>query len=270
MARACPRPDEIDSSEVSFAPPLPQSALHVTDHMTSTPSHSRLRTLLLRVVSGGLAMSFAAAATVHAATSPTLIFWIFLHDDTLGVKRQQIHDDYVAWWLGDMKKILPTHRLRVIYSQQVRGVTDIPYGHESSLQDWTTAVESYVRSENLPTIRGSFEFKFMLLTSDEVAPGVSGLAWLGGDQAMASLKGRYTIVAHEFGHTLTAAHENAEVRWTSGWPCETNLKSAVIALRANCYRYTESNERLIRRHMANEWTVPVSQNIPDVPRHIAN
>lgn len=197
--------------------------------------------------------------------SPSLVFWLFQHDDTLDMTRQHIHARYVAWWIADMKRIMPTRRLWAIYSQQIDGLTDIPYGHEASLVDWTTAVDNYAHREGLPHVRGEFEYKFMLLTSHEVAPGVSGLAWLGGDQAMASLDGRYTIVAHEFGHTLTANHEDAEVRWSSGWPCETNLKSTTSPLRANCYRYSTANERRMRAYMANEWTVPVRPDPPDIP-----
>lgn len=214
--------------------------------------------------------SVTATRSRRAATLPTLVFWMFLHDDTLGMTRQHVHAGYVAWWIADMKKILPTRHLWAIYSQQVDGLTDMPYGHESSLKDWTTAVEDYARREKLPRIRGELDYKFMLLTSDEVAPGMSGLAWLGGDEAMASLKGRYTIVAHEYGHTLTARHEDAEVRWSSGWPCETNLKSAASILRANCYRYSAANERRMRVHAANEWTVPVRLHPPDIPRLIAD
>jgi hypothetical protein len=238
--------------------------------MTSRCSASFLLACFFGFAIVGLCVPLTAATAERAAIRPTLIFWIFLHDDTLGVKRQQIHDDYVAWWLADMKKILPTHRLRVIYSQQISGLTDLAYGHESSLADWTRAVEDYAQREKLPLIRSQFEYKFLLLTSSEVAPGVSGLAWLGGDHAMASLKGRYTIIAHELGHTLTAMHEDAEIRWASGWPCETSLKTDVSPLRANCYRYSAANQRRIRSHMANEWTVPVNSRPPDIPRHIAD
>jgi len=196
---------------------------------------------------------------------PTLVFWLFLHDDTLGTTRQHIHASYVAWWLADMKRVLPTHRLWAIYSQQIAGVTDIPYGHGESLVNWTTAIDTYARREKLPRIRGELDYKFMLVTNDEVAPGVSGLAWLGGDEAMASLKGRFTIVAHEYGHTLNADHDNAEVRWSSGWPCETNLTSGTSSLRANCYRYSAANERRMRAYAANEWTVPVRTDPPGIP-----
>lgn len=209
-----------------------------------------------------------AASRPRAASSPVLVFWLFLHDDTLDMTREHIHAKYVAWWIADMKRILPTRRLWAIYSQQVDGLTDIAYGQASSLKDWTTAVDSYARRERLPHVRGEFEYKFMLLTGNQVAPGVSGLAWLGGDHAMASLKGRYTIVAHEYGHTLTASHEDAEVRWSSGWPCETNLKSTTSLLRANCYRYSAANERRMRSYMANEWTVPVRPDPPDTPHYM--
>ncbi|APG03990.1 hypothetical protein BJI69_08840 [Luteibacter rhizovicinus DSM 16549] len=201
----------------------------------------------------------------HLRERPTIVFWLFLHDDTLGMTRQHIHASYLAWWLADMKRVLPTHRLWAIYSQQIAGVTDLPYGHGESLVDWTNAIDAYAKRESLPKIRGELEYKFMLVTNDEVAPGISGLAWLGGDQAIASLKGRFTIIAHEYGHTLNANHDVAEVSWSSGWPCETNLTSDTSSLRANCYRYSATNERRMRAYAANEWTVPVRPDPPDIP-----
>lgn len=243
-------------------------------HLETGDAHGLAQPVTGQVLPRMMAMPrYAAGKTAivkmpRGTARPTLIFWMFLHDDTLGVTREHIHARYVAWWLADMKRILPLRRLSAIYSQQVAGLTDIPYGHASSLRDWTAAVDGYARREKLPHVRGEFEYKFMLLTHDEVAPGVSGLAWLGGEQAMASLMGRYTIVAHEYGHTLTARHEDAEVRWSSGWPCETNLKSAVSLLRANCYRYSAANERRMRSYMANEWTVPVRPDPPNTPHYM--
>lgn len=206
----------------------------------------------------------------RATPASTLVFWLFLHDDTLDVTRQHIHASYVAWWIADMKRLLPTRQLWAIYSQQVEGMTDMPYGHESSLIDWTTAVDKYSQREGLPHVRGRFEYKFMLVTRNEVAPRTAGLAWLGGDEAMASLTGRYSIIAHEYGHTMTATHDDAEIRWSSGWPCETNLISPASQLRANCYRYSAANERRMRRYAANEWTVPVRPYPPDIPRQMVD
>lgn len=206
----------------------------------------------------------------RATPAPTLVFWLFLHDDTLDVTRQHIHASYVAWWIADMKRLLPTRQLWAIYSQQVEGMTDMPYGQESSLIDWTTAVDKYSKREGLPHVRGRFEYKFMLVTRHEVAPRTAGLAWLGGDEAMASLTGRYSIIAHEYGHTMTATHDDAEIRWSSGWPCETNLASPASELRANCYRYSAANERRMRRYAANEWTVPVRLHPPEIPRRMVD
>jgi hypothetical protein len=196
---------------------------------------------------------------------PTLTFWMFLHDDTLDLDRKHIHARYVAWWIADMAKILPTRKLWAIYSQQVEGVTDITYGSETSLRDWTTAIDLYERRNKLPRVPGKFEYKFMLVTNSEPMPGVTGVAWLGGDEAIASLSGRYTIVAHEYGHTLAAMHDDAEVRWSSLWPCETNLISGTVALRSNCYRYSTKNERNMRVHIAREWTVPVERHPHGIP-----
>jgi len=89
----------------------------------------------------------------------------------------------------------------------------------------------------------------MLITKDLVAPSTVGLAWLGGDQAMVSLKGSYNTVAHEFGHTFGGVHEDSAVWWSYVWPCETNLYPTDYALLSNCYRYTAANEARIRTYL---------------------
>ncbi|WP_448099127.1 hypothetical protein [Luteibacter yeojuensis] len=207
----------------------------------------------------------AAPHLQKASPRPTLTFWMFLHDDTLDMDRKHIHARYVAWWIADMAKILPTRKLWAIYSQQVENVTDMAYGHEASLRDWTTIIDFYQRRNELPYVPGKFEYKFMLITSDEPMPGVTGLAWLGGEEAIASLSGRYSIVAHEYGHTLAAVHDDAEVRWSSAWPCETNLVATTAALRSNCYHYSTKNERNMRVHLAREWTMPVGRDSQEIP-----
>ncbi|MBB3226254.1 hypothetical protein FHW69_000844 [Luteibacter sp. Sphag1AF] len=212
--------------------------------------------------------STSRAMNPRASSLPQITFWMFLHDDVLDVDRQHIHARYVAWWIADLAKVLPSHRLWAIYSQQIAGVTDIPYGHTLALQDWTDAIDSWNTRERTPRPSATLDFKFMLITRDRTAPGTSGQAWQGGEQAMASLNGRYSVIAHEFGHTLAAVHDDAEVRYASGWPCETNMIPVTSVLRANCYRYSAKNERNMRVHVAREWTIPSIPHLPDEPKYI--
>ncbi|WP_132142364.1 hypothetical protein [Luteibacter rhizovicinus] len=209
-------------------------------------------------------------ANAYSWTRPKIVFWMFQHDDTLDIRLPHIHAGYVAWWLADMMKIVPTRQLAVIYSENVEGVTDMAYGHPSSLEDWSRAIKSYALQENLPWLPGKMDFKFMLLTKNLPVPNATGVAWHGGDQAMGSLNGRYTIVAHEYGHSLGTMHDDAEIFWNRGWPCESNMIAVTTPLRANCYRYTAKNERNIRVFLAREWSSTLSPNIPDIPKNIAD
>lgn len=180
---------------------------------------------------------------------PTLTFWLFLHDDTIRTSRQHIHAGYVAWWLEDMKRVLPGYRLRSFYVDNRPGMTDVPYGNTASMWRWTFAAQQYARGGKLHHEPGRFEHKFMLVTRDRVRERTTGLAWLGGDQAMASLAGSYNVIAHEFGHTLGAIHDDAAVWWRYVWPCETNMYPTTAILLSNCYRYTEASERRIRDYL---------------------
>lgn len=196
---------------------------------------------------------------------PTLIFWMFIHDDVVELSREHIHAGFVAWWIADMKRILPTRNLWVFYSQNQPGMTDVPYGSDSSMHDWTSTVDGFMEKLDIERDPDALDLKFLLLTANNPVPGSTGQSWLGGDEGIASLKGRYSIVAHEYGHMLGAIHDDSEVRWTYGWPCETNMVFDASDFRSNCYRYSPANERRMRTHLAREWTVPVNPNPPEIP-----
>jgi len=184
---------------------------------------------------------------------PTLNLWIFLHDDTAAVSRRHIHAGYVAWWLADLKRFVPRHRFRVNYIDRREGMTDIVYGdRNAAITTWTKAAQGYEMRANLPYAPGRYEHKFMLVTRDRVAPSTNGVAWHGGDQAMASLAGPWSIVAHEFGHTLTAVHDDSALWWSYVWPCATNLYPTHFGVTTNCYRYTQANEQLIAGYLSRK------------------
>ncbi|MDR6937771.1 reprolysin-like metallopeptidase [Luteibacter sp. 3190] len=183
-------------------------------------------------------------------TAPVLEFWMFLHDDTAGTSRRHIHARYVAWWIADMQRILPAYRLRTYYLQNRPGMTDLTYGREASMWKWTLAAQEYATRGKLHYEAGRFEYKFMLVTKNAVRENTSGLAWLGGDQAMASLSGAYNVIAHEFGHTLGGVHDDSAIWWSYVWPCETNLYPRDVAVLSNCYRYTAANEDRMRAYLS--------------------
>lgn len=185
-------------------------------------------------------------------TRPTLTFWIFLHDDTAGAMSQHVHAGYVGWWLADMRRLLPDYRLRTFYLDRIEGMTDIVYGKEStSMWRWASAVNAYVADAQLAYQAPENEYKFILLTRNYVVPETEGLAVQDGQEAMASLAGSWSVIAHEFGHTLGGSHDDAAIWWSYLWPCDTNLYPTSDRLLSNCYRYTAANERRIQQYMRN-------------------
>jgi len=188
----------------------------------------------------------------------TVGFYMYLHDDLRAVSETHVHAGYVAWWVADMRRTLAVSKLQAVYRRAIKGLTDMPYGHETALDDWTVIAENRAARDGLVSIDGRAWFKHMLITSGMPLPGAHGQAWVRGDQAVASINGPYTVIAHEFGHTLSASHEAAEIDWSGFWPCETNLYPYANALRSNCYRFTPANERRMRDYMAGAWhTDPV-------------
>jgi len=179
-------------------------------------------------------------------TRPSLTLWVFLHDDTAGVSRQHVHAGYLSWWITDLRRLLPHHRLRIYYRERRAGVTDIAYGEKAtSMRRWISAATDFRTRAALTYRPNEDEHKFMLVTRNPVAPSTMGLALPEGDYAMGSLTGPWSVVAHEFGHTLGAVHADAAMWWSYVWPCGTNLYPTNHKVLANCYRYTEANERRI-------------------------
>lgn len=183
----------------------------------------------------------------------TVGFYMFVHDALADRLDHHIHAGYVAWWVADIRRQLAVSRVQAIYRRRLPGLTNLATGSDDLLNRWTTATQILEMREGLSHVPGRAWFKFMLLLRDQVAPGVSGRAWFGGDHALASLAGPYTVIAHEFGHTLGGTHEAAEVSWSGYWPCETNLYWHASALRSNCYRFTTANVRRMRDYLAGEF-----------------
>lgn len=175
---------------------------------------------------------------------------MFIHDDIQGyMTQEQVHAGYVAWWLRDANRVtLPFVSIDVIYHAPIHGVTNMPYIHPMALSDWTRTVKRWADEED-ETHSETHLKKFILITLLQPQTGVTGIAWQGGNFAMASIAGRYRIVAHELGHLFGALHENAAIQYKSGWWCESNMYPNASALRSNCYTYSDDNRRRMRAYI---------------------
>jgi len=191
--------------------------------------------------------ALAAEGDASAPIPPRLDIHLFVHDDVRHyMSHERIHAGYVAWWLADMSKVVPFARIQVRYLPPVNGVTDIPYMHDAALGDWTHTVMAWADREGMTPTHTR---KFLLITPQVPQPGASGIAWQGGSTAMASINGRYRVVAHELGHLFGADHEHGAVNYTGGWWRESNMYASSLSLRGNCYTYTPENQRRMRKYI---------------------
>ncbi|UPG93671.1 zinc-dependent metalloprotease [Luteibacter aegosomatissinici] len=177
-----------------------------------------------------------------------LLFHEWLDDDRPPAREglaARIHEGYVAWWLDELRQVLPGEPIRITYLSALPGITDIPQGHAGVLTDFVFALRVHARRYGLP-LNGNYRNKFILLVPDNLGPFAAGKAYHEGAEAVASVGGPWSVVAHELGHLLGARHEDAEVRYTGWWWCHTNMAAVPSPFLGNCYAYSAANRRRIQ------------------------
>lgn len=224
-----------------------------------------------------------AAAKVRAARSVdeapaegvrTLDVHFFLHDNLRGVHTaDDIHADYVAWWLKDMAEtVLPSVHIVVHYHQSEvdKAITShyyaAPYDITNLDMRNTNALDLISRlgpawARLLEDVPDTHMEKFVLLIGPALPSGAYGLAHQGGVAAIASLDGSYRVVAHEVGHLLGAEHDDSAVLYRGGWWCESNMYPHSFGLRSKCYAYTKENQRRIRNYVIAGADVPFHERV---------
>jgi hypothetical protein len=193
----------------------------------------------------------------------SLHFYFFKHDDLADSNVRVLHARYVAWWMADMAThVLPVNRFRASYAERVRWLTSMPYGDAHSLDVFERTLKAMDHTYGFDMDR-TYKRKFVLLTAGRPMPGTSGVAFEGGNEAIASIAGRTRIVAHEIGHMLGATHLNAETRgW---WGCETNMLSISSTVRSDCLEYSAANQRAMRSYMRHGPDTLAPRKMVDAP-----
>jgi hypothetical protein len=188
------------------------------------------------------------------AHTPT--FHVFVHDDLREHRVADLHARFTAWWAMDLLKVLPGEpTIFVNYHSRIPWITDMDYEHPDVLDRFAVALRQLSLHTGWPYGK-SYKHKFLLLTARPAVAKASGLAVVGQSEATASIQGRVSVVAHEFGHTLGATHEAATSGRipTGAWSmmywygCDTNMHP-VAPSTFSCLRYSPANERAIRSYM---------------------
>lgn len=206
-----------------------------------------LRTLVLTLSTLLMIIIPPASADEKFMKTP-LHFYVFLHDDIPQAERENISKDHFSWLRKDLESF--THRrVYVDFIQNVAPITQYPYQGENLekiLNGWEHNVNDYIDNNNLPMNNRT---KYLLLTNTKINSVTLGVARDKRYAGIASV-GNYSTAAHEIGHLLGGAHENAEVLFKAGWWCETNIFPTRINVRANCYHYSDKNKEAIAAYLS--------------------
>ncbi|MBV4521814.1 hypothetical protein KVG88_17265 [Pseudomonas sp. SWRI74] len=190
-----------------------------------------------------------ARSLVEPLVSKMPIFiYAFIHDDVL----EPQSDIYTKHFLPMVKEIegFTGRRVSIQFIRNLRTFTDFNYEHENEQTTYLNwyGLASYYRDEkNLPRTRTT---KFLLITKNALNNRVAGIAGLGQQTGIASLKSAL-FVGHEIGHMLDADHEHGDVLFRNGWWCDSYMVPSPNLLNANCHFYTDANQQRISDFLSN-------------------
>lgn len=171
----------------------------------------------------------------------------FVHDDIPESTISSLFPNHLTPAIKELQETTG-RRVSVQLIRNTPPYTNYAYKGENqkSYDGWSALGADYRDKNNLPIKRTT---KFMLLTKDSINDKTLGIAGVGQQFAIASLKGKQ-VFGHELGHLLDAQHELSEVRF-NGWACETFMAAKVNPLLGNCYVFTDPNRSRINDYLAN-------------------
>ena len=167
----------------------------------------------------------------------------FIHDD-ITQPQSEIFTQHFLPMIKELESVTG-RRVSVQFVRNRPSYTDFAYRDDDNqrvYQNWLRRAIHYRNEQNLPDTPTS---RFILLTKQGLNEKTAGLAFSGGQVAIASLKSKL-FVGHEIGHTLTASHDNSDVFYRDGWWCESYMAPKANSLYSNCNTYTDANREKIR------------------------
>ena len=194
---------------------------------------------------------------IDAATvgNPPIAIHIFKHNDVME-SIEQLLLEHFSWWVQQMNDINKRHIFEgndPLFSDIVLNFAsdgdiqsfDYRGDPEQNLRTLAGKMSQY-KATHVP--RSSYRrVKFLLVTENAIGGKALGVAYIGGQYAMAA-DDDDQVIAHELGHLFNGRHEDADVVHNGRW-CETILTWLHAAFRASCHYYTDENKDTIADYL---------------------
>lgn len=188
------------------------------------------------------ALSLAAS---HAFAGPQpLQVRLFVHQDVTE-SVEYIEYNYLSHWAKAIKNI-SGREVTFEYITEANAITTMDYRNDDLTVPMEALKAHYLQYDFTHPMQGNeFLQKGLLLTRHAINDSVGGAAYDYGKVGIASLLA-YSFPAHELGHMFGATHDNARAGW-----CDTYMVPRRNSFKAQCYGYSEANERVIGTRLDN-------------------
>jgi hypothetical protein len=198
----------------------------------------------LRYIATSLLIVLSLAASQAFASRQPLQVRLFVHQDVTE-SVDSIRYNYLSHWAKTMRDI-SGREVEFEFITEANAITTMDYRNEDHAAPMAQLTTHYLQYDFTHPVQGDeFLQKGLLLTRHAINGTVGGAASDFGKIGIASLVS-YSFPAHELGHMFGATHENARAGW-----CDTYMVPRRNSFKAQCYGYSEANERVIGMRLDN-------------------
>jgi hypothetical protein len=198
----------------------------------------------LRYIASSMLVALSLAASQAFAGLQPLQVRIFVHQDVTE-SVDSIEYNYLSHWAKAIKDI-SGREVKFEYITEANAITTMDYRTENLQALMEELKTHYLQYDFTHRLEGDeFLQKGLLLTRHALNDSIGGVAYDFAKVGVASLVS-YSFPAHELGHIFGATHENARAGW-----CDTYMVPRRNSFKAQCYGYSEANERVIGERLDN-------------------